>query len=235
MNNNKQGIKLYCFSPLIMIITFVIEILMALYTFIQSRKHKSDLGIVFLLIFLGLFQLSEYLICRNCSPLLWGRIGIFAITFLPVLGIYIIAKMNNNSKFLKLAVASSVAFALYFVLAPNSISDVTCSGNYIIFDIKSSIHALYGYYYFGFLILGIWEANRSIKTNKSKALKTAFKWLIVGYLSFILPLTAVYILIPITRAAIASVMCGFAVVFAIILTFKIAPIYHKHVKSKDKK
>jgi len=44
----------------------------------------------------------------------------------------------------------------------------------------------------------------------------------------------VYILIPITRAAIASIMCGFAVIFAFIITFKIAPIYHKYVKVKDK-
>ena len=56
------------------------------------------------------------------------------------------------------------------------------------------------------------------------------KWFIIGYLSFILPLTLVYILIPTSRVAVASIMCGFAVIFAFILTFKIAPIYHECIK-----
>lgn len=223
----------YCFSPLIMILTFIIEMSFALYTLVKSRKAKSDLGIVLTLVFLAVFQLSEYQICGGLGLLFWGRVGLFAITFLPIIGLYIISRLKKEKRLVNFGFLIAFAFATFFVLFPNSINSVTCSGNYIMFDIRSTVHALYGYYYFGFLILGIWEAAKGMKDGKDNAVKKALKWFIIGYLSFILPLTFVYIFIPITRVAVASIMCGFAVVFAAILTFKIAPVYHAHVKSKD--
>ncbi len=129
----------------------------------------------------------------------------------------------------------AIAFATYFVLMPNSIENVICGGNYVILDINSGAYTLYGYYYFGFLLLGIWESLKGIKSNNKQKIKEALKWFIIGYLSFILPLTIVYIFIPSTRVAVASIMCGFAVIFAFILTFKIAPIYHECIKVDYKK
>lgn len=227
----------YCFSPLIMIITFVIEILLAIYTFIKSRKAKSDVGIVVTLVFLAIFQLSEYQICEGSASelLFWSRVGLFAITFLPVIGYYLISRLKKEAHLLKFSFFMAIAFAAFFALIPTSVQGVTCGGNYIIFDIQTSIHSLYGYYYFGFLLLGIWEASKGMRSDSSKRkIKKALGWLIIGYLSFILPLTLVYIFIPITRAAVASIMCGFAVVFALILAFKIAPIYHECVKLESK-
>lgn len=232
----KRGVKLYCFSPPVMIITFIIEIILAIYAFIKSRKASSDVGIVVALVFLALFQLSEYQICGGLSPLFWARVGLFCITFLPVIGLYLINKLNNKSVLLKIGFFIAIAFAFFFVLVPHTVTDAVCGGNYIIFDIKSSINSLYGYYYFGFLLIGIYEAIKGIKDDENKVkIKKALKWFIIGYLSFILPLTFVYIVIPITRAGVASIMCGFAVIFAIILTFKIAPIYHECIKIDKKK
>lgn len=237
-HKNKKGIVLSCFSPPIMIATFIIEISLAVYTFIKSRKANSDVGIVIVLVLLAVFQLSEYQICGGFDALFWSRIGLFAITFLPVVGIYLISKLRKESHLLRIGFLFAIAFAVFFVLVPRTITGATCGGNYIIFDIKSNVHALYGYYYMGFLFLGIWQALLGVKSDRSKkAIKKALTWFIIGYLSFILPLTLVYILIPITRIAIASIMCGFAVIFAFILAFKIAPIYHEYIKviPKDKK
>jgi drug/metabolite transporter (DMT)-like permease len=129
----------------------------------------------------------------------------------------------------------ALAFVTFFVFVPQSISGATCGGNYVILNIEPSLHSLYGYYYFGFLLLGIWEALEGIREdNKKRMTKRALFWFIIGYLSFILPLTLVYTFLPMTRIAIASVMCGFAVIFALILAFKIAPIYHESVKVKPK-
>ncbi len=234
-DREKGTTTLYCFSPPIMIATFVIEMGLAIYVFIKSRKAGSDVGIVLALVFLAIFQLSEYQICGGLSPLFWSRIGLFVITFLPVLGYYLITKLNKNSRFLKLGFFIAIAFVAFFVFVPETINGATCGGNYIIFHINSSIHSLYGYYYFGFLLLGIWEALSGIRSdNKKRMTKRALFWFIIGYLSFILPLTLVYILIPIARVAIASIMCGFAIIFAFILAFKIAPIYHECVKAKSR-
>ncbi len=235
MKKDKGRMTLYCFSPLIMIITFVIEIALAIYTLYKSHKAKSDIGIVITLVFLAIFQLSEYQICGGSDLLFWARLGLFCITFLPVVGLYLISKLGKGSYLLRFYYFIAIAFAAYFVFVPQSIQGVSCGGNYVIFNIQTSIHSLYGFYYFGFLLLGIWEAVKGIKLEHNKEkIKKALKWLIIGYLSFILPLTLVYILLPITRVGIASIMCGFAIIFALILTFKIAPIYHEYVKVEHK-
>lgn len=217
-----------------MIITFIIEMILAIYTFVKSIKHKSDFGIVMVLVFLAMFQLSEYQICDGSDLLLWARIGLFAITFLPVLGVYLISRLRKEMKLIKVSFFIAIAFVAFFILVPTSIKEVTCGGNYIIFDMEKGIYSLYGYYYFGFLLLGIWQASKGIKSDNKKKVKEALGWFIVGYLSFILPLTLVYIFIPITRVAVESIMCGFAVIFAFILTFKIAPIYHECIKIESK-
>ncbi len=227
----RKGITLYCFSPPIMIATFAIEILLAGYVYIKSIKAKSDVGIVIILVFLAIFQLSEYQICAGTNVVFWSRLGLLVITFLPVFGLYLISKLNSGSRILKGAFLLAIAFAMIFSLTPNSVEGATCGGNYIIFDIDSTIGTLFGFYYFAFLLLGIWEATKGIKNkHNKKKIKKALQWFIKGYLSFILPLTVVYIFIPVTRVAVASIMCGFAVVFAFILSFKIAPIYHKYIK-----
>ncbi len=236
MNEKKYGTRLNCFSPLVMIITFIVEMLLALYAFAKSRESKSDLGIVTVLVFLAMFQLAEYQVCEGSNILTWSRIGFFFITFLPVTGMYLLSKFNKNNFVLKIGMLIAVLFAGYFTLAPDAIGNATCGGNYIIFDLQNTVGMLYGYYYFGFLLLGIWIASNGIYDSKNKnPIKQALKWFIIGYLSFIGPLTAVYIFIPITRVAVASIMCGFAVIFAFILTFKVAPIYHRYVKVNHKK
>ena len=236
LNPGEKSTTLFCFSPPIMIATFIVEMVLAVYVFIKSQKAKSDLGIVLLLVFLAIFQLSEFLICGGRDPLLWSRVGLFAITFLPVLGLYLVSKLKKDTHLLKFGIFVAIAFVIFFIFMPQTINGATCSGNYVIFDIKPNVHSLYGYYYFGFLLLGIWEALSGIRVdNRKKMSKKALFWFIIGYLSFILPLTLVYFLIPVTRIAIASVMCGFAVIFAFILALKIAPVYHECVKREPRK
>ena len=51
----------------------------------------------------------------------------------------------------------------------------------------------------------------------------ALKWLIGGYIAFILPTTIVNIINPSTIEGIPSIMCGFAVLMAIVLIGFVAP------------
>jgi len=77
-----------------------------------------------------------------------------------------------------------------------------------------------------FLVLGIWEALEKLSELK-RPTQTAsvLKWFIVGYLSFMGPMGFAYLFFPETRNGIASIMCGFAIVFALILSLKIVPFY----------
>lgn len=223
--------KLYCFSPEVMIITFILEILMALYSLFKSIKHRSDLGVVVILVFLAMFQLAEYQICAGGTILTWAKIGFFFITFLPITGLYLLSRLSKEARMLKVGVAISIIFAAIFTFIPGSINNATCGGNYVMFGLNSYLSSIYGYYYFGFLLWGIWQATGALNKTEQPHIRKALGWFIAGYLSFILPLTIVYILYPTTDlSGVPSIMCGFAVIFAFVLTFIIGPIYHRTVK-----
>jgi hypothetical protein len=224
---NKKNTTLFCFSPEVMIVTFTLEILLALYAFIKYRMTKFGRVAFFILIFLAFFQLAEYQICRGEEPLIWSRIGLFSITLLPVLGLYLVSLINKKTWLLYLGAILSFGFGLYFILVPKAIEGAACGGNYVVFNAPQGLFRFYGFYYFGFLLLAIWESFQRLKESpKNKILRRVLFWFVVGYLSFILPLTLVYIFIAGSRGAIAAIMCRFAIIFAIILAFKILPLYH---------
>lgn len=216
-----------------MLATFIVEFGLAIYVYVKSRKAHSNIGIVLALVFLGTFQLAEYMICRGSSPVLWSRIGLFVITFLPVFGYYLISRVRDNYQWVKFGFFVAIGLAFFLAFFPPAVTGAACEGNYVILHVKPALHQFFGYYYFGFLLLGIWKAVQGIKEFPNMInTRKALTWLIVGYLSFILPLTFVYIFMAGTRQGVASIMCGFAVVFAFILALKIAPIYHECVKTR---
>jgi len=167
---------------------------------------------------------------------MWSRIGFFAITLLPVVGLYTISQVSRKNHFLKLGYVLAILYLIYFIFVPKSIAGAICGGNYIIFDAPQMIYRLYGFYYFGFLILGIWSALEGIILEERPTReKSILEWFIAGYASFMVPMALVYIVFPVTRQAITSIMCGFAIIFAFILAFKITPKYHAIHKEKSKK
>jgi hypothetical protein len=81
-------------------------------------------------------------------------------------------------------------------------------------------------YYYGWLMVGVgyaWKAGKTVATNKRQALQA----LAIGYLAFIVPTTIANVIDPSTIAGIPSIMCGFAVIWAIILTTVVLPNYYK--------
>jgi len=58
---------------------------------------------------------------------------------------------------------------------------------------------------------------------KQKNQKEALYGMIIGYLVFLLPTAIANTISPETMAGIPSIMCGFAVLFALILFFYIIP------------
>lgn len=211
-----------------MFFTFSAELILAGWTFLRARTTKFGRGAIYTLIFLAFFQISEFQICAGSNPLLWSKIGLFSITILPVIGIYLISLINKKTWLLYLGYILSIGFGLYFVFVPKAIDGAACGGNYVIFNGPETLFKFYGFYYFGFLLFAMWESFQRLKEDSTnKILRKILFWFIVGYLSFIVPLTLVYIFIASSRIGVASIMCGFALVFAFILALKIVPLYQK--------
>jgi hypothetical protein len=221
---------LYCFTPEVMVFTLITELALAAIVFIRHGMTHFGKAAGTTLVLLACFQFAEYRICTGpeTTSLIWARIGFVAITLLPIAGLYLVSPVSHKQHFLKIGYATAIGFVVYFVFVPKSITGATCGGNYVFFNASNDFYRLYGVYYLGLLLLGIWEAVEKIASlQRQTRSKTTLQWLIVGYISFMAPMGALYLTIPTTRSAIASIMCGFAIILAFILTLKVVPAYNQ--------
>ncbi len=211
-----------------MLTTFVVELILIISVFV--RKHLSVTGRIagLILICLATFQLAEYMICTDGHQLLWARIGFGAITLLPVLGLNLIASFTDRKYFIISGYLLAGTVLLMLVLIPESVVSAFCGGNYIIFHSSSDFAWPYIGYYFSLLVLGLFEMFKEIlKLPARNTKRRILMWIGVGYLSFLIPWGVIYIYLNQTRGSIASVMCGFAVIFALILGLRVVPLAEK--------
>lgn len=209
-----------------MLATFAIEIIFAAYILWRYKFTPITRLIVLLLTFLAVFQGTEFLLCGGLalSGGTWSRIGYGAITMLPPLGIHLAYLLANKKPgpVVAFAYVTCAAFLAYFVFATQAISGHTCYANYVTFDTADASTAPYAAYYYGWLFVGTFLTWKWASTL-DKHRKAALYALMAGYLALLVPTTTVTLLWNETLAGIPSIMCGFAIILAGILTMKVAP------------
>jgi hypothetical protein len=227
---SKKQTTFYCFSPLVMIATCIIEVSLLLYTLFRYKMNTVARLSVATLGFLALFQLSEFTVCgaTHWSAATWSRVGYMAITMLPPLGIHLIRVLSGRGSvwIVRAAYLTGIGFALIFGLTPTAFHDHICAGNYAIFQLAPRLGGIYFSYYYGWLMFGIGQALLFAATAKINTRK-ALLYQVFGWLSFLLPTGIVNALNPQSISGIPSVMCGFAVIYAIVLVFGILPMATK--------
>ena len=221
--------RLYCFSPAVMLATLTIEIILAIYTFWKYKLNAVTKIVIMLLICLALFQWAEYNVCEGAillDNLGWAKLGYIAITMLPPLGIHLIYEISGDKRrwIPVLGYTFAAMFISYFLLEANGIKSGACLGNYVIFENQPGVGMWYGLYYYGLLFAAIAYAYVRSKTS-SKHIRRSLGSLIVGYVLFMAPTTFVNIIDPSTIIGIPSIMCGFAVLMAVVLAGEVLPEY----------
>ncbi len=226
------SLRLNCFSPPVMLATFVTELLLATYTLWRYRLNVLGRLVLMSLLALAMFQLCEYRVCGGwgVDASEWARAGYVAITLLPPLGLHLLHVLAGKPgrRLVAVAYASMAGFIAFFLLDPVVFRSYQCTGNYVIFQIGEHPAVAYGVYYYGWLFaaigLGVTWANRlAAKGAAGRNRLLAMRALIIGYLVFLVPTALANSVRPETRRGIPSIMCGFAVLFALILTLYILP------------
>lgn len=207
--------------------TFSLEYLFAFWALIKHRKTRfGQIGILILLL-LGTFQLAEYQICTIFPSRNWAVIGMFAITLLPPLGIYLIGLISGRLTSARISLAIGILFIAALFAVPNAVGQPVCGGNYVILKTTPLLGQAYGIYYIGYLIWALWEGSRTLRQSLTTHLRTSLRWLLSGYVAFMLPTGIVYLLSIPDRNAIPSIMCGFALALAVILVTNVLPSYDR--------
>lgn len=215
-----------------MLATFIIEIIGALYVIFRFKMTPVSRLAAGVLVGLAVFQLAEYNVCEGAwgvDSLTWARIGYVAITLLPPLGLHLATKIAGKQQRVLVAgaYAAAAVFAGIFLFVGHGMQSQQCLGNYVIFTIAHWATIPYAVYYYGLLLLTVGYALRMAKGMTSKFKKQSLTFLAVGYMAFILPTTAANLIDPSTLAGIPSIMCGFAVILAILLAGVVIPKYYE--------
>lgn len=230
---SKSAGRLYCFSPPVMLATFVIELSLAIYTLVRYKMNLVARLATAILVLLGIFQLSEYNVCGRSSTVvsLWSRIGYMAITLLPPLALHLVLTIAKKKAkiLLWLVYSTSILFVVTFGLSTRAFAGHICAGNYAIFQLVHPVGGLYFAYYYAWLFVGIC-LSLFLCISSSQRAREALILQVLGYLSFLLPTGVVNAINPQTIYGIPSVMCGFAIIYAITLAFGIVPITQKKAK-----
>jgi hypothetical protein len=214
----------YCFSPPVMIITCLVELALAVRVLWRYKHRPLTWLAVAALLCLALFQLCEFYVCKGSAMDGWSRLGFCAITLLPPLGLHILCLIRGRPQGVLLGAAylSAAGFIGYFLVSNTAFSGYACTGNYVIFQLGHHASLGYSLYYYGWLIAALVLGLRG-RNQRQVRRRRAIDGLIAGYLVFLVPTAVVSTLNPTSQAGIPSIMCGFAVLFAFILTFLVVP------------
>lgn len=219
-----------------MALTFILEITLAIYTIWRYKWSPVVRLAVLMFVALATFQLAEFMICRQMGgdPLIWSRIGYMAITTLPPLGIHMFYTLVGTKRppLIAVAYASGLVFLLFFMLAPGAVTGHACLGNYVIFQVAPGSGGLYGAYYYGWLATMLVLCWRFIRRTAAGRKRRAIEGLAAGYAVFLIPATTISLVKPETIVGMPSIMCGFAVLLAIILAIIVLPT---SAKPKEKR
>lgn len=219
-----------------MLATLTIEFILAAYAIWRYKLDTIGKLAVSILLSLAVFQVAEYYVCtgHGLSAMQWSKLGYASITLLPALGLhamYVLAK-KPVGKLVWAAYGTMAACVGYFLTYHSAFIGYQCTGNYVIFQIGFRPALVYAVYYYGWLTTGIilgvqWISELQNRVKKPSishiTSKQSLQGLVLGYLIFIVPTALANSVKPETRSGIPSIMCGFAVIFALILALYILP------------
>jgi hypothetical protein len=223
---NKYKGKLYCFSPPVMVATCIIEVSLLIYTLWRYRLNQLTRLVAIMLVTLATFQLAEFHVCRGTSGLAqWSHLGYIAITLLPPVGIHILYTIKKQKDHLLVyaSYATALVFVAIFALTANSLTGHQCLGNYVMFQVNPRLTDLYGIYYYGWVLIGVALSLDFAHASEEKRMRQALYGFALGYAAFLVPTTTANLLDKATLRGIPSIMCGFAVILAIVTVAWVMP------------
>ena len=202
------------------LILFGIEFVLLIIICVKNRDHPQFWIIFTIMLLLQTYQLSEFLLCIGVAQNIVVRLAISIITFLPPTGYLLtIRVLQCKRRFILLIYYLSLLFgamlSFYYLFVDKTIVLQDCNPIYAIYQIGFPI--LYGVYYylvilFALLVIFYQIIFKGILKHNLKGLLV-----LIGYLSFLLPMAITLIVDPLLISAISSIMCKYAILLAIIL------------------
>jgi len=220
-----------CFTPSISLSIFLIEWVLGF--IVLSKRPKNALRKMYtlaavLLFFLGAHQFTQFMFCVSGDFELWGTLGFLAYNFLPAIGLHWAHALIKRKAGMFYVYFLPVIFSLIAIMTPNFVREAGCSSYFITAEHSWTgiIAGIYDMYYFGFIIYTAYLMFKAYmaKGKDWKIVRVGF----IGILAFTVPTFILVEVFPSLHIMFPSILCEFAVLFALCLFYMIYLLEKRH-------
>ena len=202
-----------------------LEFLLVFNLLIFTEKNKLNKIAIVMIDLLACYQSMEFLMCQvELRNSFFPYFAFIIISFLPPLNLLIVLalKPKLELKTLKfLLFIPAIFFIIYYSFSIPQFAVTSCTVLYATYNYP--LGDLYGFFYYLPILISIILMIRFVKNESDKKMKLVGRFLLFGsvfisipvVVGFILMFTGSYSLIK----AIESIMCKFAFVYALCLSF----------------
>ncbi|MCY3411056.1 MAG: hypothetical protein INQ03_05390 [Candidatus Heimdallarchaeota archaeon] len=197
------------FDGQLSLIFFILEFLLLLLLFSKARDYQHFWNTISVLILLQLYQLAEFIVCRYGIAMV-AQLAFVIITFLPPAGYHLATQLTTwKKRDYLLGYGLATIFALYYLFEDNAVIVHECNPYYAVYYFKAAY--LYAIYYNLFLLYAMIFLLIQLRNMAERGSAII---LLIGYISFMLPMLLMVLIDISWLMMVTSVMCKFAIMLA---------------------
>jgi hypothetical protein len=212
------------FNGIISLLIACIEFLLLFNLLVFVKKNKVNVVALIMITLLASYQTMEFLMCQvGLQNSFYPYLAFVIISFLPPLNLLLTINLKDQKidKKLYLIFLPAIVFSVYYLFVIPEFAVTSCTVLYASYHYP--LGDLFGFFYYLPILISIFLLIRFIKNNSDKKLKLIAKVLLFGGLFISIPVLIGFTLMFLKNYAIISamesIMCKFAFVYAVCLSF----------------
>lgn len=215
------------FDGIVSLLIACIEWILLINLLIFSKKDKTNLIALIMITLLAGYQTMEFVICNlGLTKPIFPYFAFLIITYLPPLNLLLVLNLTqNNSLRWKniLLFGPALFFSIFYLFTLNQFQVAKCTVLYASYHYP--LGDLYGFFYYIPILISILILISSIPKADDKRKKLIFKVLLYSTIFISLPVIVGFSLMFAGSytiiSSMESIMCKFAFVYALSLSFVI--------------
>lgn len=212
------------FNGIISLLIACIEFLLLFNLLVFVKKNKVNVVALIMITLLASYQAMEFLMCQvGLQNSFYPYLAFVIIGFLPPLNLLLTINLKDQKidKKLYLIFLPAIVISIYYLFVIPEFAVTSCTVLYASYHYP--LGDLFGFFYYLPILISIFLLIRFIKINSDKKLKLIAKVLLFGSLFISIPVLIGFTLMFLKNYAIISamesIMCKFAFVYAVCLSF----------------
>lgn len=212
------------FDGIISLLLACIEFLLLFNLLIFAKKNKVNVIALIMIALLASYQAMEFLMCQvNLQNPIFPYFAFVIISFLPPLNLLLTMSLKKEKldKKIFLIFLPAIAFSIYYLFVIPQFAVTKCTVLYASYHYP--LGDLYGAFYYLPILISIIILIKYIPNADEKKKKLIAKVLLSGSIFISLPILLGFSLMLFNNysiiSAMESIMCKFAFVFAVCLSF----------------